>query len=65
MKKSLTVLAILLLSATYGFAQFENKVNPISALFGTIPVSAEFVIVDNLGVEESIGYRFSDNTKRV
>lgn len=62
MKKSLTVLAILILSATYGFSQFEIKTNPISLIFGTIPLSAEYVITDNMGVEATAGYYFrTDN----
>lgn len=62
MKKKLLIIGVFMMLATYGFSQFEIKINPISALFGTIPISAEYVITDNIGAEAAIGYRFSDNT---
>ncbi|MCF6365170.1 MAG: DUF3575 domain-containing protein [Bacteroidales bacterium] len=62
MKKKLMILGAFMMLATMGFSQFEVKINPISALFGSIPISAEYIVSDNIGAEVAIGYRFGDNT---
>lgn len=53
-------LGVFMLAATFGFAQhFEVKVNPIGLIFGSIPVSAEYVINDNMGIEATLAYAYS------
>jgi len=44
--------------ATLGFSQFEIKTNPIGLLFGQIPLSAEYIITDNIGAEISGGFNY-------
>lgn len=61
MKKKLIVLGAFMMIATFSFSQFEVKFNPIGALFGQIPVSAEYVLNDNMGVEASVGYYFKND----
>lgn len=56
------IIGAFMMFATYGFSQFEVKVNPISALFGTIPLGLEYVIIDNIGAEVTVGYRFGEGT---
>lgn len=58
MKKRLLILTTFMLFATYGFSQFEVKTNPLSAMFGTIPVSIEYVAAEKIGLEGTVGYYF-------
>ena len=44
--------------ATHSFSQLEVKTNPISLMFNTIPLSIEYVIIDNVGIEVTAGYYF-------
>jgi len=64
MKKTTLTLAIIVLAVFACKAQhFELKTNPIGAIFGTIPLSVEYVINDNIGIEATLGYYFKkDNT---
>ncbi|MDF1549208.1 MAG: DUF3575 domain-containing protein [Bacteroidales bacterium] len=70
MKMKVLTLGVFMLVATFGFAQhFEAKLNPIGLIFGSIPVSAEYVINDNMGIEATLAYSFSkgdyyDNTSK-
>jgi len=58
MKQKLILMVVALTFATNGFSQFEIKFNPIGALFGQIPLSAEYILNDNMGVELTVGYYF-------
>ncbi len=40
------------------FSQLELKLEPINLLFGQIPISIEYILTDNMGVEGTIGYSF-------
>ncbi len=61
MKKKLIVLGAFMMIATFSFSQFEVKFNPIGAMFGQIPVAAEYVLNDNMGVEATFGYYFKQD----
>ena len=58
MKKKLLTLGLFMMIAFYSFSQFELKIDPINALFGQIPVSAEYVVAPHIGIEASVGYNF-------
>jgi hypothetical protein len=58
MKKKLFVLGMFMMAAFYSFSQFELKIDPVSALFGNIPLAAEYIITENIGVEATVGYSF-------
>ena len=58
MKKKILALVAFMMFVTYGFSQFEVKINPIGLLFGQIPLSAEYIINDNMGAEVTAGYYF-------
>ena len=63
MKKKLYTTVVFMMLITTTFAQFELKIDPVSALFGVIPISGEYVIKDNIGIEGTIDYYFKkDNT---
>lgn len=55
--KTKTTLLLLLISASV-MAQIEIKTNPIGALFGNIPISAEFILNENVGLEATLGYYY-------
>lgn len=59
MKKKILSIGVFMIIVTYGFSQFEIKTNPISMLvFGSVPVSAEYVINDNIGTEVTFSYLY-------
>lgn len=58
MRKKFILFAVALLFSVNSFSQIELKFNPIGALFGTIPVSAEYILNDNMGAELTVGYYF-------
>lgn len=58
MKKKFSALVLLMMIATLSFSQFELKFEPISLLFGQIPVSAEYVVTEHIGIEATVGYSF-------
>ena len=58
MRKKILTLVSFMVFATYGFSQIEVKINPIGLLFGQIPLSAEYIINDNMGAEITAGYYF-------
>jgi hypothetical protein len=58
MKQKLFLLAMLIVFATNGFSQIEVKFNPIGALFGQIPLSTEYILNDNMGIEATLGYYY-------
>lgn len=58
MKKKLFTTAVFIMFITVSFAQFELKFEPISAIFGKISVSSEYVIKENMGVEALFGYSY-------
>jgi hypothetical protein len=59
MKKKLMSLGLFMMIAFYSFSQFELKIDPINAIFGQIPVSAEFVASKNIGIEATGAYNFA------
>ena len=59
MKKVFLTLAIVVLASIAGKAQIEVKINPIGAIFGSIPVSLEYVATDNIGIEATAAYSYS------
>ncbi len=62
-KRIILVLATFVMFVTNIFSQFELKIDPIFALFGMIPISAEYVIKENIGIEATASYYFKkDNT---
>ena len=58
MKKKSLLIGMFMILATYSFAQFELKFEPISAIFGRISISSEYVFQENMGVEASFGYSY-------
>jgi len=60
MKKKILTIVAFMLFVTYGFSQIEVKINPIGLLFGQIPLSAEYIINDNIGAEVTAGYYFNN-----
>lgn len=61
MKKVTVLFSLVLLLSTAGFSQIELKFNPIGALFGQIPVSAEYIINPNIGAEATFGYYYRND----
>jgi hypothetical protein len=60
MKKATIIVAILVFSAFAGNAQhLELKTNPIGLLFNTVPVSLEYVVNDDIGLEATASYSYS------
>jgi len=60
MKMKFLAIGVFMLLAKFSFAQnFEVKVNPIGLIFGTIPVSAEYVLNENMGVELTAEYNYN------
>lgn len=60
MKMKVLAIGVFMLVAKLGFAQhFEIKTNPIGLLFNSIPLSAEYVINENIGVEATVAYSYS------
>jgi len=49
------------MTSVYGFSQLEVKTNPISILFNTVPLSIEYIITDNIGLEATAGYYFRND----
>ena len=72
MKKLVLILGFVLLIVSVGMAQkstpaIEVKTNPIGAIFGTVPLSLEYLVNDDIGLEATVGYSYSrgdffDNT---
>jgi hypothetical protein len=58
MKKKLLTLVMFMMVAFYSFSQFELKFEPISLIFGQVPLSAEYVISKSVGIEGTVGYSF-------
>jgi len=58
MSKKILSLVVIMMVSTLGFSQVEVKINPISALFGQISVSAEYIVKENIGAEATLGYYF-------
>lgn len=59
MKKVILILTAVLVIPFLGKAQhLELKTNPIGAIFGQIPLSVEYVMNDNIGIEATMAYSY-------
>ncbi len=60
MKKVILILTVALTVAISSKAQhIELKTNPIGLLFSTVPVSLEYVVNDDIGLEATAAYSYS------
>lgn len=50
------LLSVFLLASPKAQAQFEIKTNPLGLIFGSIPLSAEYVLKPNIGLELTGSY---------
>ncbi|NOT37361.1 MAG: DUF3575 domain-containing protein [Saprospiraceae bacterium] len=56
--KKLTLLIFLCLTARFSFAQLDVSINPISILFESLDLSAEYGIKNDFGIDATLGYDF-------
>ena len=56
--RKVIILSILMLVCKAGQAQFDLSINPISILFSSLDLSGEYGIIEDVGLEASLGYDF-------